>query len=467
MDSLQPLNPSELYRQCDPDQFSFETTADLPTMDDVIGQPRAVEAIRFGIGIQQEGYNIFALGPAGTGKRSILEHNFKKEAEQNPVPSDWCYVHNFEQEHQPWAIQLPPGRGAEFCQDIDSLIDELRNTINSAFESDEYRTRRQMVEQEFKERQEQAFESIQDQAHAHQLMVLQTPSGLVFAPTRDGQVLPPEEFQKLAPEDQKEVEKNISGLQEAMQAALEELPRWQKEMRSKLRDLSKEITAFAVGDLISDLKIVYQDFPAVGEYMNALEKDVIENARGFLEETEASQSDEGQRRALTLTRPGRAQGLDRRYKVNLLIDHSQSTSAPVIYEDNPTVKNLMGRVEHMAQMGALVTDFNLILPGCLHKANGGYLILDARKVIAQPLAWESLNACSNLEQINIESVGQAMGLSSTTSLEPEPIPLQLKIALLGDHELYFLLSQFDPDFNELFKVAADFDTQMDRTKETI
>jgi lon-related putative ATP-dependent protease len=298
-------------------------------------------------------------------------------------------------------------------------------------------------------------------------MVLQTPSGLAFAPTRQDQVLPPEEFQKLPPEEQKAIEQNISTLQEAMQAALEELPRWQKEMRSQVRALNKEVTAFAAGGLITDLRNNYADYSAVIDYLSALENDVIENARRFLEETESAQQEEGGSPSLDLSRPGRGQGLTRRYQVNLLIDHSQSTTAPVIYEDNPTVQNLIGRVEHMAQLGALVTDFNLIKPGCLHKANGGYLILDARKIIGQPLGWESLKRALRSGSIQIESAGQIMGLTSTISLEPEPIPLKLKVALLGDRELYFLLTQFDPDFDELFKVAADFDEHMEHTSDIL
>jgi predicted ATP-dependent protease len=463
---IKPLPPGSLYRKCDPEQFTFQTTQELPDLEAIIGQPRAVEAIHFGIGIQQDGYNIFALGPSGTGKQSILVQKFTERAAEQPVPDDWIYVHNFDHPHQPNAIQLPAGYGVKFSEAMHTLIDELKSNINAAFESEEYRTRRKILEQEFKERQEKAFEAVQLEAQENNLMVMRTPSGLAFAPTRDGQVIAPEEFQKLDADQQKKIEANIERLQLTLQEALEHVPRWQKDIRNRLIELNREITASAVGGLFKDLHTAYAGFSEIGAYLDAVQKDVIENARGFLEAGETSPQEENSFPSTGISYPDGVDGLTRRYKVNVLIDHSQSIRAPVIYEDNPTYQNLVGRVEQIARMGTLVTDFNLIKPGCLHKANGGYLILDARKLLTQQFAWEGIKRALQAGRIQIESVGQMLSMVTTVSLEPEAIPLKIKIALLGDRALYYLLAQNDPDFQELFKVAADFDERMELSKET-
>jgi lon-related putative ATP-dependent protease len=430
----------------------------------VIGQARAMEAVRFGIGIQQEGYNIFALGPVGTGKRSIMRQAFESQADTEPVPSDWCYVHNFEQTHKPKTLRLPPGKGMEFRDDMKELVEELRTALSAAFESEEYQTRRQVIQEEFQEQQEEDFEKLQRKAQEKGLALLRTPAGLAFAPVRDGEVLSPEEVTELSQEERERLEASSEELQNELQKILRQVPRLQREAREKLRQLDREITNFAVGGLIDELREKYADFSEVMDYLDDVQEDVIENAKDFLDSQEqqasVGQNNASERQRL-LARMG-AQSL-RRYQVNLLVDHSRSEGAPVIYEDNPTYQNLIGRVEHRAQMGALLTDFNLIKSGALHRANGGYLILDARKVLLQPYAWEGLKRALRAGEVRIESIGQILSMISTVSLDPEAIPLDVKVALLGDRMLYYLLSQFDPDFDDLFKVAADFDEQMKRS----
>ncbi len=466
MSLVKPLSIEHLYRTCDPKIFPFETTDELENQQEIIGQPRAVHAIQFGIGIKQNGFNIFALGPEGVGKQSIVRRFFLAQAQQDPVPSDWCYVHNFEQTHRPNAIELPGGMGIQFCESMQNLVEELQTAIASAFESDEYRTRRQGIEEEFKDQQEEVFEGVQRQAAQHNLMVLRTPAGLMFAPTRDGQVIPPEEVQKLSSEERARVETDIEKLQEVLQEALERVPDWQKELRSRLRSLNREMTEVAVQGLIAAVRKKFNDFDEIRSYLDAVQADVVENARDFL-----ADEDEGQPGSLAAAMQRGARraegGIFRNYEVNLVIDHSNSTSAPVIYEDNPAYQNLIGRVEQIARMGALVTDFTLIKPGSLLKANGGYLMLDARKVLTHPYAWEGLKRALLSSQVKIESPSQMMNLISTITIEPEPIPLNVKVALIGDRFLYYLLARQDPDFNELFKVAADFEEEMDRSPETV
>ena len=464
--SMSPLLPDQLYQSTDPNQFSFETSDQVEDLTEIIGQPRAVEAIRFGTGMQGGGYNIYALGSSGTGKRSLVTRHFQDIAVDDLVPNDWCYVNNFDQEHKPKAIQLPPGMGTKFLADMDQFGDELRNSLSTAFESDEYRTRRRMVESEIEERQEAAFEELQGKAKLDNFSLLRTPTGLVFAPVKDGEVIPSDDFNQLPDEIRQEMEKQVQGLQKELQTLLQQIPIWQRELRGNMRELNHEITEVAVIGILGELKTKYETFPQVLDYLDAVQKDVVANASRFLESDENGDKPvEGAPSTSLIAQKRSGSSLMQRYKVNLFVDNQTEQGAPVIIEDNPTYQNLIGRVEHMARMGALLTDFTLIKPGSLHQANGGYLVLDARKVLLQPYAWEALKRALETEQVRIESPGEMLGMLSTVSLEPEPVPLKVKVALLGDRMLYYLLSQSDPEFNELFKVQADFAEEVPRTAE--
>ena len=465
MEKVKQLEPEQLYHHVDAKQLLFETTDDLENLQEFIGQPRAVEAMRLGTGIQRSGFNVFVLGPTGVDKQAFVRQFFERQAENEPVPSDWCYINNFDESYKPTALELPAGKGVELRRDMERLVEELRTALAATFESEEYQNRRQAVAEEFKERQEQAFKGLQDRAQEHQLAVLRTPAGLAFAPVRDGEVLSREEVEKLSEEQRKQLEQEVEGLQEELQKILRQMPGWQREMRDKVRQLDHEVAAFAVGGLIDELREKYGSFGKVTDYLDDLRKDVVENASEFF-----SSEQEGTNVVNALMgggqqRGGRASPSLRRYQVNVIADHGSSEGAPVVYEDSPALQNLIGRVEHMAQMGALLTDFNLIKPGALHKANGGYLILDARKLLLQPYAWEGLKRALQAGEVRIESVGQMLSLISTVSLEPEPIPLKVKVALVGEPLLYYLLWQMDPDFADLFKVAADLADDMERNPE--
>jgi lon-related putative ATP-dependent protease len=458
--NIEALKAPQLYHRCDPEQFDFETTADVEDLDQVLGQPRVVEAIEFSMGMEDDGYNLFALGPAGVGKRGVLSRFFEERAESEPVAPDWCYVNNFEESNKPKAIELPPGKGREFGKDMDALVDELQTALSAAFESEEYQTQRQAIMEEFKEQQSQAFRELQQQAKEEDVALIRTPAGIAVAPVRDDEVLSPEELEELSEEEQQRLKEEVEELQEELQKILRQVPTWQREMRERLNALNREIAEFAVGGLMDELREKYSDFPKIVEHLEAVQEDVIEHAGELLSANEEN-SEEGEGSLRERARQAlRESALMRRYKVNVVVDNSELEGAPVIYEDHPTYQNLIGRVEHRAQMGALLTDFNLIKAGALHRANGGYLILDARKVLTQPYAWDGLKRALRAGKIRIESVGQMLSLISTVTLEPEPIPLNVRVALFGERMLYYLLHQLDPDFQELFKVMADFEEQM-------
>jgi lon-related putative ATP-dependent protease len=466
MAQVDPLSPEQLFRRCDPARFEFDTTDELESLDRVIGQERAEEAIRFAIGMKREGYNLYALGAPGTGKHTMVLDYLRRAATDEATPADWCYVNNFATPHKPRAMRLPAGRAESFRAGMERLIEELRSAIPATFESDEYRTRRQLIEGEFKERSEAAFEEVQERAKKRGIALMRTPMGLALAPVRGEEVLSPADFGKLPEEEQARVKTDIEELQKTLQETLHKMPVWEKEQREKIRELNHEVTGFAVGHLIDALREDFADLESVLDYFEEVRGDVIENALEFLREPQQAQ---GREQGQTPPPPGGGTGEAasfRRYRVNLIVDNGGANGSPVIYEDNPTLPNVVGRVEHSSQFGALVTDFNLIKPGALHRANGGYLVFDARRLLMQPLSWEEMKRTLRAGKIRIESAGQALSLVSTISLEPEPIPLEVKIVLIGDRTLYYLLSAYDPDFQALFKVPADFDDSTDLTDET-
>lgn len=466
MTVVKPLEATALYRHCDPTQFYFETTNDLAVTQSIIGQERALEAIRFGVGIRQEGFNLFALGPNGTGKQTAVSLYLTQKAAHEVTPSDWCYVYNFERAHQPRAIRLSPGQGSGFQQDMQELVDELFAVIPAAFESEEYQTQGQAIAEELKQRQEEALEALSRQAQEQGIALIRTQMGLAFAPLREGEVMAPDKFLELPEAERERIQSEINRLQEALQRIMRQVPQWGRESREKLKALNREVAAFAITPLFNELIEKYADYPTVSEYLRAVQTDIMENVDKFLQvQASSAPGADSVISNITPNQMSRSSPFFNRYKVNVLVDHSQTRGAPVVYEDHPIQQNLIGRVEHMAQLGALFTDFTLIKPGALHQANGGYLILDARKLLMQPYAWESLKRALQAGEVKIESLGQTLGLISTVSLEPEPIPLNVKVVLLGERLLYYLLYEHDPEFAELFKVAADFETEIDRTVE--
>ena len=464
---LKALAPSALKRRCDPRSLRFRTTAELEDLDEILGQERAIEALRFGIGIRSEGFNLFALGPNALGKHTTIRQFLDRKAAEQETPADWCYIHDFEDAHRPKALKLPAGTGDKLQRDMARLVEELQTAVATVFDSDEYRTRLQGINEEFRERQSEAFEELQKRARGREVALVRTPVGLALAPMRGEEVMNPEEFRKLPEAERERAEKAIQELQTELQETIQQIPRWDKERREKVREVNREVTNFAVGHLIDTMRQDYKHVPDVVAHLDAVRADMIDNVAGFVQPPvgEDAQGPGGQEPPRGPHGAPGAAGMPaflRRYHVNVVVDNGATAGAPVIYEDNPAQGYLVGRVEHRAQMGALITDFSLIQPGALHRANGGYLILDARKLLMQPHAYESLKRTLQAREIRIESPGQMYGLVSTVSLEPESIPLDVKIVLVGDRMLYYMLSAQDPDFSQLFKVAVDFEDDMDR-----
>lgn len=426
-------------------------------MTEIVGQMRAMDALRFGAGIQHDGYNLFVLGPSGIGKRSMVRQFLEQKAKDEHEPSDWCYLNNFSEPHKPQALKLPCGKGVELREGMEKLVDYLRTAIPLLFESDEYRVKANAIQEEFTKLQEQVFKELAEDAVKHDIVLLRTPEGFAFAPTRNHEVIPPQEYEKLPEEDRKRFEAAIAELQERLEKILSHVPQWQRERSERIKQLNRETTQATVEHMMNELRTRYTDFPEVLKYFDTVQQDMVENGDDFRKQKESVTLS-----GITFV----AHETFNRYRVNVLVSSGKNTGAPIVSEDNPTYSNLIGRVEHVAQLGALVTDFTLIKAGALHRANGGYLLLDVRKVLIQPFAWEGLKRALQSSAIYIESLGQMYSLVSTVSLEPEPIPLDTKVVLFGDRLLYYLLQEYDPDFGELFKVAADFEERIERNADT-
>ncbi|BBK38949.1 ATP-dependent protease [Allostella sp. ATCC 35155] len=455
------LTAEQLYRRTDPAAIPFATSAEAEPLTGLVGQGRAVEAIEFAIGMRQEGYNLFVFGPAGTGKHTLIQHLLTDQAAADPVPSDWAYVHNFANPGQPRAMRLPPGRAAPLAGAMRKLVQELRATLPAAFEGDDYRQRREVVDEQFKQRQEQAFMDLSERAQKEDVALVRTPNGLALAPARDGEVMAPDVFKALPQEEQDRLKGAIERYQAELEAIVRKLPEWERAHRELVTQLNRDVTRFAVAHLIEEVRKGYLDLTVVQEFLDAVERDVMENARDFL-----PQPQQGPEAMMGMLAAGGGANGDpasgRRYQVNVFVDHTGATGAPVVYEDHPTHQGLVGRIEHQARFGALITDFNLMKPGALHAANGGYLVLDAYRVLANGFAWESLKRALAARRVKLESLEAMLSMTSTVLLEPEPIPLDVKVVLIGPPNLYYLLAAADPDFGRLFKVAADFDDRMER-----
>ncbi|MGH7725380.1 MAG: Lon protease family protein [Candidatus Eiseniibacteriota bacterium] len=504
-----PLPPSALRRVCDPASLGFTSTAEIEPLAGTIGQDRALEAMRFGLGIRLDGFNLFALGPVGSGKYVTVIDLLKRRASSDPVPSDWCYVYNFEEPHRPNALRLPPGRGPTLRVDMAHLIEDLRAAIPAALDSESYRARRQTITGETEAEQERAFNELQREAQTRAVALLRTPVGLTFAPLKGEEVIEPEAFSKLPPDEQERLQKVIAELQTKLQTILRQVPRWERDQRQKLRQLRREVTRAAVGHALEDLMRAYDDLPEVQAHLEAVREDIIENVQAFTQAQTAPSSTDGQGPGGGTPGPdgsggsvgpafgsrsggsGRSGGSEgppvppgpgvilgggsgappglglRRYEVNVMVTHAGAPGAPVVTEDTPSHANLIGRIEHMAQFGALVTDFTLIKPGAFHRANGGYLVLDARKLLLQPFAWEELKRTLRSREIRIQSPAEQLSLISTVSLEPEPIALECKVVLTGDRPLYYALASAEPEFSEFFKVEVDFEDDIVHSKDAV
>ncbi|MDX1466820.1 MAG: ATP-binding protein [Halomonas sp.] len=446
---LEPLEVSQVYRRCAIEAFAFEITSELESLDLLSGHERARDALNFGTAMRSDGFNLFVLGTPGHDRESLVGRFLAEQAQRGPAPGDWCYRYNFEDPSVPLALSLPAGMGRALREDLDGLIEELRSAIPAVFESEEYQNRLHELKQAMSERQRDAVEAVRREAREHGILLLSTPNGFTFAPASGDKMMAPEAFEKLPPEERERIEQKVEELQRTLTQAIRQMPRLAKQLRQQANDLNAEMLESAIGAPLDELRERYAEQPGVITHFDAIREAILFNADSFIDEDADIP----------------AEAVFSRFQINLLVDNAEAQGAPVVHQDLPTHQHLVGRIEHQVHNGTLITDFLLIRPGALHRANGGYLVLDVRGVLTQPGAWETLKRVLRAGEIRTESLEQAYGLISTVTLEPQPIPLDIKIVLLGDRLLYYLLCEHDPEFLELFKVQADLEDALDRDPE--
>lgn len=442
------LQASDLVARCDPASLDLGAAGAAGTA--IVGQERARAAIEFGVAMRHAGYHVFVMGPPGAGKRTLARRAIADHVARNgPRRSDWVYVNDFAQPHQPVALELPAGRGARLRADMRTLVDDLRATIPAAFESEEFAAALEKLNNEYKERAEQALSEVGEEAQKNGLAMVRTPAGFSFAARKGDEVMSAQEFEALAPQERTRLANQVEQLNERLVHVLRDSMRQRKEFADRLRALNRSTTLIAVEHTVDEIKVLYADLPAVGSYLDAVRTSVIDNAGAF--------------RADEAGEAARQEGALAPYEVNLLVDAAGEDGAPIVEADLPSYQNLIGRVDHIARFGMLLTDFRHIKPGLLHRANGGYLLIDAVQLLTQPFAWGALKRALMRGEVRIEPTVEMFSTISTIQLEPRPIALALKVVLIGERDICALLQAHDPEFEQLFRVVADLDDDLPRT----
>ena len=452
------LAQEQLYTACDPAELPFSTTDELEPLAEHLGQQRAVDALEFGLQIPHEGFNVFLLGSTGVGKRDLLNSLLDADsAASRGEVSDWCYVNNFESPDKPIALRLPKGLATRLRDDMTHAVEDLLAILPATFQSDEYQARVQELGEKYQSQEKEAFQSLAEKASEQQVAMIQTPSGYSLAPMKDGEIITPQDFEALPEKEKNHAMQVIEELKEELKVIVRQLPVWKKESRTRFKELNKEFSQLAIDPVMTELKARYNKYPEVLKHLQAVHRNVMEEAEAFTQIREES--------AIPDNLKNRVKEFPQ-YNVNVLVDNSKLPAAPVVHEDTPGFANLIGRVEYVSQMGTLVTDFNLIKPGALHSANGGYLVLEADKLLTSPYAWITLKRALKAQEVRIQSLEQIFSFVSTAQLQPEPIPLDVKVVLTGDRYIYYILQEYDPEFPTLFKVAADMSEDVDRSADS-
>ena len=455
---VQPLDIGEYRNVYEPGKVECASTGEMRPMEELIGQERALRALRFGLEIREAGFNVYTAGAQGTGRMTAVRSFLDELAKAKPRASDWVYVHNFKDQYEPNAIALPAGRGTRFREEMKRFVEEARRALPRAFESEEYAKRRDETLQSLQKTRTDLIARINQRAQEAGFVIQMSPIGLLTIPVINGQPVPEEQFITLPEEVRTEVQQRRDALNTELRSMLRQVQDIERQGNEAVTNLNHDIAFYAIGNLVAELKEQYADVPEVPEYIDAVQNDILENLQAFLgvpEQPGAPPQFQAFIRELPF----------RKYDVNVVVDNAGAGGAPVIVEQNPSFQNLLGKIEKEVQFGIFTTDFTMIRPGSLHKANGGYLVLTVEDLLRNPFSWDGLKTALKTGKAVVEEPGERMGFIAAKTIKPEPIPLDIKVTLIGTPMLYHLLYQMDPDFKELFKVKADFDTVMDRNDE--
>ncbi len=459
------LDYTQLKRSCSPEEFSFRTTQEIPPLEGIIGQERAVQALDFGLAVKMKGYNIYMSGPSGTGKTTYARASTEKLAATEPVPSDWCYVYNFQNPRCPLALRFEAGLGKQFKEDMEELVQLLKIELQKVFRADDYEKQKSELLHSFDEERGALMDDMSAMAGEYDFQVKTTNSGIYFMPLVEGKAVGEEEYDNLAEDVKADIEKKSQTVQEKAGSIMRDIRELDKASKKRVEQLDYKVGMFAIGHHIGAVQEKYQEYERVIAYINAMQEDVLENISQFFEEEE--ESDEALASLLPMLSKKPAEDVTLKYKVNLIVDHSETKGAPVVVTFNPTYYNLVGEVEYDSEFGNLTTDFMKIKGGLFHKANGGYLIVQAQDILSAPQAWEAMRRVIKTKEINMDSVREQLGAVVAPTLKPEPIAADIKVIMIGSNYYYETLSQYDDEFDKFFKIKADFDYEMPGTEENI
>jgi len=451
------LSAEDVYRACDPNAFDFETTEHLPPPEGFIGQKRAVSAIHFGLRMRSHGYNLFLTGPPGTGKTSLIRAMLEDMARDRPVPDDICLVQNFRDPDRPRALSLPAGMGRQLKRDMEGLVEQLKREIPRALESKEYQEQQAGIMREYQRQSAALFEELERRASREGIQLRVTPAGIMTVLIHDGKPLTQEEYEALDEATKEQVRRKMEQFNEQIAELLDRVRTMEREAREKTEELERWTLLFVVRRLIDGLRLKYANYPEILNYLEEVQENILQEREKFRPRPPVEPTG--------LRLDERASFVE--YQVNVLVDNSATHGAPIVFEPNPTYTNLFGTIEREVRLGALVTDFTKVKAGSLLRANGGFLVVEALDVLRYPFVWDALKRTLETGEVRIEDVAAHYGLVSATGLRPEPIKVDVKVALIGSPLLHYLLYIYDEDFRKLFKVKADFDTQMDRTPENL
>lgn len=465
MEKYYELDYKYLKNTCTPEALSFQTTAEIQPLDGVIGQERAVKAFDFGLAVKMKGYNIYMAGPSGTGKTTYARSSTERLAETEEVPSDWCYVYNFQNPRSPQCLKFEAGKGRQFKEDMDELVQLFKTELQKAFRTEDYEAQKNDIIRSFDEKRDALMTDMSSTAAEFNFQVKTTSSGVYFMPVVDGKAIAEEDYDNLAEDVKDGIEKNSQQLQEKASSILRDIRELDKESKKQVDQLDYKIGMFAIGHHVNAVQEAYQQYERAIAYINDVKEDVLENISQFFEDEE--DTDDSLSALLPMLGKKPAEDVTLKYKVNLIVDHSKTKGAPIVVTFNPTYNNLMGEVEYDSEFGNLTTDFMKIKGGLLHKANGGYLIVQAQDILSTPQAWEALRRVIKTKEINMDSVREQLGAVVAPTLKPEPIPAKIKVIMVGSSYYYELLSSYDEEFDKFFKIRADFDYEMPRNQDNV
>lgn len=459
------LDYTQLKNYCSPDDFSFRTTAELEPLEGIIGQERAVNAFDFGLAVKMKGYNIYMSGPSGTGKTTYARRSTEKLAATEPVPTDWCYVHNFQNPKKPIALYFEAGTGKLFKEDMAKLVALFKKELQKALQSEDYEKQKMALLHSFEKKQDAVMDELHAFAAEYDFQVKNTEAGIYFIPLVNGEPMEDGAFDTLPEDEQNKLEQYSQIIQEKAGLVLRESQALEKECEKQLDDLTRKIGLFAIGHHVEEFLNTYKDYERAVSYLTAVQEDVLNHLDQFMDSTESQ--DDTLTALLPMLGKKPEEDVTLKYRVNLIVDHSETKGAPVVVTFNPTYSNLMGETEYDSEFGTLTTDYMKIKGGLFHQANGGYLIVQAQDILSAPHAWEALRRVIKTREIDMDSFRELWGTTAAPTLQPEPIPAQLKVIMVGSDYFYEILNQNDEEFDKFFKIRSDFDYEMPRSNENI